>query len=85
MFRKIIEELLIFLLPWALFYGYLVVAGRNPHQRRHWDGQVFRLTMAGILFVILSLVVVGLFGERHRSGYMPPRIENGRVVPGTFQ
>jgi hypothetical protein len=46
---------------------------------------VFRLTMGGLVLVILSLVVVGLTGEKHRGGYVPPSIENGQVVPGHFQ
>lgn len=85
MIRTILQEVLIFLLPWMLFYGYLVAVGRNPHRREHWEASVFRLVMAGIAFVVLSLVVVGLFGERHRGGYVPPRIENGQVVPGYFK
>lgn len=85
MIRTILQETLIFLLPWLLFYGYLVAVGRNPHRREYWEASVFRLTMAGIAFVVLSLVVIGLFGERHRGGYVPPRIENGAVVPGYFQ
>ena len=85
MIRTILQETLIFLLPWFLFYGYLLAVGRNPHRRDHWDASVFRLTMASVALVILSLVAIGLFGERHRSGYTPPRLENGRVVPGTFQ
>ena len=85
MIRTILQELLVFLLPWMLFYGYLVAIGRNPHRREHWEDSVFRLTMAGIAFVIGSLVLFGVFGERHRGGYVPPRIENGQVVPGYFQ
>lgn len=85
MLRKIIEELALFLLPFLLYYGYLAVAGRNPHQRGSWDGSVFRLTMAGIVLVIASLVWAGLTGERHQGGYVPTRIENGQVIPGTFK
>jgi TRAP-type C4-dicarboxylate transport system permease small subunit len=85
MFRTFLQEALIFLLPWLVFYGYLLAVGRNPHQRANWEAHVFRLTMAGVGLVVLSLVAIGLFGERHRSGYVPPRLENGRIVPGTFQ
>ncbi|MCJ2036566.1 DUF6111 family protein [Methylobacterium sp. J-068] len=85
MIRRVVEEVLIFLLPFLLFALYLAVSGRRLHDREHWDGQVFRLTLAGIGFVILSLVATGLFAERHRGGYVPPHLENGQVVPGRFQ
>ncbi|KQP59150.1 hypothetical protein ASG40_16725 [Methylobacterium sp. Leaf399] len=85
MIARIVQEALLFLLPWALFYGYLALKGRNPHQGYHWEGQVFRLFMAGIGLVVVSLVLTGLFGESHRGGYVPPRLENGQVVPGTFR
>ncbi|GJD94226.1 DUF6111 family protein [Methylobacterium iners] len=85
MIRKLVEELLLFLLPFLLFYGYLAVLGRKPHARASWEGYIFRLTMTGIALVIASLVYAGLTGESHRGGYVPPRLENGRVVPGHFQ
>lgn len=85
MIRKIFEELALFLLPFLLFYGYLAVLGRKPHERASWEGYVFRLTMTGIALVIGSLVLAGLTGERHRGGYVPPHLENGQVVPGRFQ
>jgi hypothetical protein len=85
MIRKLIEEVLIFLLPFLLFAGYLALSGRHPRHHTHWEGKIFRLTMAGIVLVILSLVATGLFGERHRGGYVPPHMENGVVVPGRFQ
>ncbi|KQP42084.1 MULTISPECIES: DUF6111 family protein [unclassified Methylobacterium] len=85
MIRRLFEEALIFLLPFVLFGLYLAIRGRNPRHGTHWEGSVFRLTMGGLVLVILSLVVVGLTGEKHRGGYVPPSIENGQVVPGHFQ
>ncbi|MDB5648297.1 DUF6111 family protein [Methylobacterium sp.] len=85
MIRRVAQELLTFLLPFLLFALYLAISGRRPHDRAHWDGQVFRLTAAGLGLVILSLVATGLFTERHRGGYVPPHLENGQVVPGRFQ
>lgn len=85
MIRRVLEELLIFLSPFLLFAFYLAIRGRRPDQRMHWEGKGFRLTLAGIALVILSLVATGLFSERHRGGYVPPHLENGQVVPGRFQ
>lgn len=85
MIRRLIEEVFIFLLPFLLFGLYLTIRGRNPRHRAHWEGSVFRLTLGGLLLVIMSFVAAGLVGETHRDGYVPPRIENGRIVPGHFQ
>ena len=32
-----------------------------------------------------SLVLTGLFSERHPDGYVPAHMENGRLVPGQFR
>lgn len=85
MIRRVLEELLIFLSPFLLYALYLAIRGRRPDHGVHWDGQAFRLTLAGVALVILSLVATGLFSERHRGGYVPPHLENGQVVPGRFQ
>jgi len=85
MIRRVLEELLIFLSPFLLYALYLAIRGRRPDHGVHWNGQAFRLTLAGIVLVILSLVATGLFSERHRGGYVPPHLENGQVVPGRFQ
>ena len=85
MIRRVLEELLIFLSPFLLYALYLAIRVRRPDHGVHWDGQAFRLTLAGVVLVILSLVATGLFSERHRGGYVPPHLENGQVVPGRFQ
>jgi Family of unknown function (DUF6111) len=85
MLRRVLEELALFLVPFVLFFGYLVLVGRNPLQRVHWDAQLFRLVLAGLGIVIASLVLTGLFSERHPDGYVPAHMENGRLVPGQFR
>lgn len=85
MIRKLVEEVALILLPFLLFAGYLAFSGRHPRDKAHWEGQVFRLTMAGLVLASLALVATGLFGERHRGGYVPPHLENGVVVPGEFR
>ncbi|WP_375464676.1 DUF6111 family protein [uncultured Methylobacterium sp.] len=85
MLRRFVEEFAFFLLPFGLFFAYLVLVGRNPLQRAHWDAQAFRLVLAGLTVVIASLVLTGLFSERHAAGFVPTHMENGRLVPGTFR
>ncbi|BCM81910.1 DUF6111 family protein [Methylobacterium indicum] len=85
MARALIDDVLLFLLPFAVFAGWLVVSRRNPLLWSHWSEQATRLAIAGAAFVILSFVVVALTAERHRDGFVPTHIENGRVVPGQFR
>ncbi|MDR7036383.1 MULTISPECIES: DUF6111 family protein [Methylobacterium] len=85
MLRRVLEELGLFLIPFLLFFGYLLLVGRNPFHRVHWEAQVFRLVLAGFGVVIASLVLTGLFSERHAGGYVPAHMENGRLVPGQFR
>ncbi|MGU3540124.1 DUF6111 family protein [Methylobacterium sp. A54F] len=85
MLRRVLEEFGLFLLPFGLFFAYLLLVGRNPFHRVHWEAQVFRLVLAGLGVVIASLVITGLFSERHETGYVPAHMENGRLVPGQFR
>ncbi|MCJ2123234.1 DUF6111 family protein [Methylobacterium sp. J-077] len=85
MLRRLIEEFGLFLIPFALFMVYLVLAGRNPLRRVHWDPHIVRLVLAGLAVVIGTLVYEGLFSERRAGGYVPTHMENGRLVPGAFK
>ena len=46
----------------------------------------FRLILAGVGLVVLSLLLGVFFGPKNppESVYQPPRIENGQVVPGQY-
>ncbi len=85
MFRRILEDLVLFALPFAAFALLLLALRRNPLEREHWEPQWVRLILAGLFLVIASLVMTGLTAERHAEGYQPPHLENGRLVPGHFE
>jgi len=85
MTREVIQGLVLFLLPFVLFAGYLVVRRRNPLLWSHWSDQSLWLTIAGLSFVIVSLIATGLLAERQTGTYVPTHVENGRVVPGHFE
>ncbi|GJE12555.1 MULTISPECIES: DUF6111 family protein [Methylobacterium] len=85
MLRRVLEEFGLFLIPFVLFLVYLVLAGRNPLRRGHWDPHLLRLVLAGLAVVIGTLVYEGLFSERRPGGYVPTHMENGRLVPGGFR
>jgi Family of unknown function (DUF6111) len=81
----VIQGLVLFLLPFVLFAVYLVVRRRNPLLWSHWSDQSLWLTIAGLGFVVISLLATGLLAERQTGTYVPTHVENGRVVPGHFE
>lgn len=85
MTRAIIQELLLFLLPFAAFALYLVIARRNPLAWSSWSSHVSWVAISGLVIVILSLLLGGLLAERHKGAYVPTHVENGRIVPGQFK
>ncbi|ACL60021.1 DUF6111 family protein [Methylobacterium nodulans] len=85
MIRAVIDDLILFFLPFALFALYLVLRQRSPFRWIHWSDQALRLAIAGGLLVVASLMAAGLLAERHGQGFVPTHIENGRVVPGQFR
>lgn len=85
MLRNLIEEILLFLLPFAAFATWLVVTKRNPFDFDHWSGRKFALAAIGIALAIASLLYAGINPERHSGAYEPARMEDGRLVPGRFR
>jgi hypothetical protein len=82
MIRRFLYELLLFLLPFALYAAYLRVSRRENFglSRDHpWT----MLFASGLLLVAASFLYLGLVEGAGQSGtYVPPHVENGRVVPG---
>ncbi|MBF9234371.1 DUF6111 family protein [Microvirga alba] len=85
MTRAIIQELLLFLLPFAAFALYLIIRRRNPMAWSSWSDQSVWLVIAGLAFVIVSLLSAGLFADHQTGAFVPTHMENGRVVPGRFK
>ena len=84
MLRTLIEEFLLFVLPFCLFAGYLVIRRRNPFDVEHWSRHLFWLSVAGLVFGISFFVYSGLVAPRHTGAFVPPHVENGKLVPGEF-
>lgn len=85
MLRAIIEEVLLFVLPFCLFAAYLVVRRRNPFDVEHWSRHAFWLAVAGLVLVIGILAAEGFLTTRSSGAYEPPHVENGVLVPGRFR
>ena len=85
MARIALLELLLFLLPFALWavWRLLATRGRALLASTPW----FVLILAGLLLVCLGFVGLVFFepGEPPGATYVPPRLEDGRLVPGEFK
>jgi drug/metabolite transporter (DMT)-like permease len=85
MIRSVFTELLLFLLPFALYAVYLRLSRydeENPPHPHPWAG----LFVAGLAMVAASFVFWGLAeGGGEKGTYIPPRVEDGRVVPGRVE
>ena len=85
MIRAIFGEALLFLLPFAAFALFLVLARRNPLRISAWSDSTAWLVIAGLACVIVALIISGLTSERETGAFIPSHMENGRVVPGQFR
>lgn len=85
MARIALLEILVFLLPFALWAAWRLLATRAGAllASTPW----FALVVAGLVLVCLSLVLLVLVepGEPPGATYLPPRLEDGRLVPGEFR
>jgi hypothetical protein len=85
MTRAFGEELLLFLLPFALFALWLVLRRRTPLKWVHWEGRVPWLVVAGLVAASGWLVWTGYFAPRGHGAYVPAHMENGVFVPGKLE
>ena len=84
--RGLLDGLVLFLIPFVVYAGMLVVRRRFPFVLKSWtDGPLGTLVVAGLALAILGALAAGFFGGRHRGGYVPAHIENGVLVPGRME
>ena len=85
MIRRLLLDVVLFLLPFFLYGIYWRAIGYAASQRKARAHPWALLTAAGLVLVILSFVWWGLSGGETTSGvYVPPHVEDGEVVPGQF-
>ena len=85
MIRRIVYEILLFLLPFGLYFVYWRVAKRDesaPAPTHPWT----ILFASGLVLVAASFLVWGITeGAGERGLYVPPHLEDGKVVPGRVE
>lgn len=88
MIRLIVENILLFLLPAAVYVAYMLLT-----RRRASPGEVFNdaplvwLFTAGALMVVVSLVYFAsnTTGGSPDQKYTPPYMKDGRIQPGELK
>jgi hypothetical protein len=79
---RILFDLLLFLLPFALYAAYLRLRQHDEEAsstQHPWTA----LFISGLVLVAASFVFWGLFENANQRGaYVPPHLEDGRLVPG---
>jgi hypothetical protein len=83
MFRILLQYLLPLILPALIYLAYIAIA-RGGKIDRLGQAPWLQLTIAGVALLVVSLVAWGLTtGSPPEEVYVPPRFEDGRVVPST--
>ena len=83
MIRRIVYEIILFLLPFALYGIYWRLSGRNRPDAATRAHPWAMLFIAGLLLVAANFVLWAITdGESAEGVYVPAHVEDGRVVPG---
>jgi hypothetical protein len=89
--RVIVEFLMPLLLPAIVFLAWVLLSHRRPGQDRSVaerlrDGPWTWLIAASILLLMTVLGITALTGGAPAGAkYRAPHLEDGKVVPGTFE
>ena len=80
--RAVISDVILFLVPFALFWIYVRIVKRNAAEGDLPDTPWVWLTIAGLFAAGIATLSLG-FTPSHRPGqhYEPAHVENGRLVP----
>jgi hypothetical protein len=84
MIRPAFTEILIFLIPFAIYAAFLVATRSGLMQQSSWPAHIIaKLVIGSFLLVIVSFILLAHFsGASPNSTYVPAHIENGKFVPG---
>lgn len=83
MIRAILDGLLIFLIPFAVYAGYQMIAQKDPRAAfRLTHGPAIALTLIGLGLCIAVIVGNEATKPAHTGGYQPATWENGQFRQG---
>jgi hypothetical protein len=89
MIRVIIENVLLFLLPTAMYFGYVLLTRRatSPGDSVLNEAPLVWLFIAGAVLVAGTLIYYASITPGGTVGqvYTPPRVKDGRIEPGQLK
>jgi hypothetical protein len=87
MIRPILTELALFLTPFALYAAFLFATRAGVLHPESWPLRVliWLIVAALALLVISSVFLAQRSGAPAGSEYIPPHMENGKLVPGQIK
>jgi hypothetical protein len=81
---RVIYEMFLFLLPFALYFLYTRVAARDEEGKLGHAHPWAWLFVVGLLLVIASFVWLGLT-DNNDGVYVPAHSEGDKIVPGHYE
>nr|WP_321443781.1 DUF6111 family protein [uncultured Cohaesibacter sp.] len=85
MIRILITQIILFLLPFLLYAGYLFLT-RKLNRQAWIDAPRYWLIMAGLVCTLIGFLFLSQIDNNPPGEtYIPAHIENGEVVPGEFK
>jgi hypothetical protein len=86
MWRALFDSAGLFLSPFVVYVAWLVLRRRYIRHADHWtQKRLSGLVLAGLFLAVLGVLLLGLFDERRQGAFIPPRVENGRFLPGHIE
>jgi hypothetical protein len=87
MIRLIVENVLLFLLPTAMYVAYVLLTRRTTSGGVINDAPLLWLFVTGAALVGATLIYYGATstGGRPDQTYTPPRMKDGRIEPGQLK
>ena len=84
MIRPAFTEILVFLIPFAVYALFLLATRSGLLLQSSWPVHVLaKLVLGSLLLVIVSFILLAHFsGGAPHSTYVPAHIEDGKFVPG---
>jgi hypothetical protein len=86
MIRVIVENVVLFFLPAAIYVAYVYLTRTDTRKGLLDEAPVIWLVVAGTALVVIVLVTFGsTSGGRPDQVYQPPVLKDGKIIPGHYR
>ena len=87
MIRPVLTEILLFLMPFAVYALFLLATRAGVLKVESWPPKTTAmLTVAAVVLMMTGFFLLGQHNHQPaNSTYVPPHIEDGKLVPGHFK